>query len=68
MNFSALFIKSTNTFINKAVSIKGIAIPMEYINKRIVPLDTVSAPPAYIKIDAKTGPKQGDQPAAKPFP
>ena len=58
----------SNIFINSAVKTKGIPIPMEYIKSIIIPLETVSAPPAYIRIEAKTGPKQGVHPAAKAIP
>src|SRR5699024_4396577 len=54
--------------MKSAVNIKGIAIPIEYINKSITPLDTVSVPPAYTNIDANTGPKHGVHPAANAIP
>ena len=67
-NFPPLFKSLSNTFINKEVNINGTAIPNEYTNRSIIPFEMVLTPPAKIKIDANTGPKQGVQPAAKAIP
>src|SRR5690606_36745047 len=68
ITFSVFSRNLLNTLINNAVSKKGIAIPTEYINNRYTPLETVAAPPAYMRIDANTGPKHGVHPAAKAIP
>ena len=41
---------------------------MEYIKSSKIPLDTVVTPPAYMRIEANTGPKHGVHPAAKAIP
>ena len=43
-------------------------MPIEYTSNSNTPLASVSDPPAYMRIEAKTGPKHGVQPAAKAIP
>lgn len=54
--------------MNKAVNMKGIAIPIEYTNNRNTPLNTVSVPEAITSIEPSTGPKHGVQPDANAIP